>query len=753
MANKDKNVSSVDDTFKAQMMKDLRYVSDFEKQIETVMKRIGKLQANENSIKKGKKELEEIKKTVQEVEELWKNIKPIKITLEVKKSVQETIKKDFEALGSNKVIKSINKPVNSAKQFIESMPDKWDKFKDSMNNNKAFKLIRKPIEYTIKTKKMLEKVKVYVLNNDKVLKRVAETKKAVNELKKNVAITIGAKNVAKESINNIKKDLKSIVSKPYNAIIKVKDQTKNAINAIKNNMSKLGIDEAMKREDSFMSFKTSFKNEKDANDAFGWANNQGVNDTQFKASEVRDSVAKLAANGLDYKTYFTPLGNLATANNKSMNEAIEAMSKLSGGNLKDATIDFTKLGITKDMWQKQGIKVDKDGVIQSDSKQAMDAAVKIMDSNWGGAMKNKSNTATGQIKNIKEVILGLGTSLVGMNDNGEIEKGGVFDTFKQQLSNVLRLLGEFKKSDAFKVIKKDLNALVEVAGNKFSKFMENLMRDPDKLNKTFNKLGRSISFVISVIGKMGSVISKYPKTVIGLFAAFKIGIPVISSVVTAFVKFKDIKKNVELLNTSIKIFTTGAKGSLSSLFKVITKSPITLVILAVIGLIILLYKAWTENWGGIRDKTKEVMDKVNSAIKSVEEIVESVKKKVETFVKDCVSFWENLKKNFHPIDAIVNFIKKDSLADKYNADPTKKNALGTSYFSGGWTWIGEQGPELMKLPGGTQILDNRTSQNMLGGSVSVGKLADTLVVREDADIDRIADALAKKLTKVGFNCV
>ncbi|MTK12106.1 MAG: hypothetical protein F8N39_08465 [Clostridiaceae bacterium] len=59
----------------------------------------------------------------------------------------------------------------------------------------------------------------------------------------------------------------------------------------------------------------------------------------------------------------------------------------------------------------------------------------------------------------------------------------------------------------------------------------------------------------------------------------------------------------------------------------------------------------------------------------------------------------------------------------------------------------------MKLPGGAQILDNRTSQNMLGGSVSVEKLADTLVVREDSDIDRIADALAKKLTKAGFNCV
>ncbi|CDP54073.1 hypothetical protein [Devosia sp. DBB001] len=37
------------------------------------------------------------------------------------------------------------------------------------------------------------------------------------------------------------------------------------------------------------------------------------------------------------------------------------------------------------------------------------------------------------------------------------------------------------------------------------------------------------------------------------------------------------------------------------------------------------------------------------------------------------------------------------------------NARGTDYWTGGYTWVGEEGPELMKLPGGTQILSNNRS--------------------------------------------
>jgi hypothetical protein len=560
------------------------------------------------------------------------------------------------------------------------------------------------------------------INNNQALKNISETQKALNQIKQNVVIVIGAKNSAKDSINSIKTNLKSIVGKPVDVDIKAKDQTKGVINGIKKNILSLKnivlgdtskkifnstMGEAMKTEDSFTSFKTNFKNEKNANSAFEWANNE-ANNTQFKASEVSESVAKLAASGLDYKKYFTPLGNFATANNKSMNEAIEAMSKLSGGNLKEATSDFTKLGITKDMWQKQGIKLDKDGTIQGDSKQAMEAAVKIMDSNWNGAMKNKSNTASGQIKNMKESFAGLGASLVGVKDNGEIEKGGAFDTFKQQLSKILPLLDAFKKSDAFKLIQKDLGNLVAGAGSRFSALIEKLMKDPDKLKKQFDKLIQSIHSGISVIVKLGSTLSgliiklkplfdimaKHPKTVIGLFAAFKIGIPIISSIVAAFVKFNAIKENLSTLKNSIKLFCDGSRSMLTGFFKLIAANPVVAAILAIIVVAVLLYETWKNNWGGIRDKTKIVIDFVKERINSIIEVFERVQESVDKFVEYISSKWSDLTFVFsHPIEAIVNIKETGTVKGKKKEG---NNALGTSYWHGGWTWV-ENCPVAEKL--------------------------------------------------------
>ncbi|MBV7275451.1 hypothetical protein JMF89_05565 [Clostridiaceae bacterium UIB06] len=653
----------INDEFKAQMMKDLKYVSDFQKQIETAAQRINKSQIDSNLIKKSKKELDEIKKTVQEVEkmgryirfniqmgvELVRETKPVEVTLRVKNSIKEQIKEDFEgvkkALKFNEASKAIHNTIKAAKQSIENMSDKF-------KSSKAFKLINKPIEYTIKAKKMIEKVKIYALNNDNVLKRIAETKKAVNELKKNVAITIAAKNAAKESINDLKKNLKDIGSKPFNAIIKAKDQTKGVIDGIRKNIK---------------------------------------------------SLKKLAFGSTSKKIF-----------NSTIGEAMKIEDR------------FT-------------------------------------------SSENKSNTATGQIKNIKKSFAGLGANFVGVKDNGQIEAGEVFDTFKKQLSKVVPLLDALKKSDAFKVIKKDLSNVVSGAGNKFSTFIENLMKNPNKLKQQFDKLWSSFKSGISAIVKLGSavvslvvklkplfdMIAKHPKTVIGLFTAFKIGIPIISSIVTAFIKFKEIKKDIGLLNTSIKAFTSGATSSFLSLFKVMTKSSVTLIILAIIAVVVILYKAWTENWGGIREKTHEVIEFVKKKIESVKETFENVKKQASDFVEETKVYWQGLIEFFrHPIQGTINLIKTISggSGGKVIGDKIEGKALGTTYFSGGWTWIGEQGPELMKLPGGTQIVDNRKSQAMAGSSLSIAKLADTIVVREDADIDRITYALAKKLTNVGFNC-
>lgn len=42
------------------------------------------------------------------------------------------------------------------------------------------------------------------------------------------------------------------------------------------------------------------------------------------------------------------------------------------------------------------------------------------------------------------------------------------------------------------------------------------------------------------------------------------------------------------------------------------------------------------------------------------------------------------------------------------------NAAGTDNWKGGWTWVGERGPELLNLPKGSQILSNTESKKMIG---------------------------------------
>ena len=49
---------------------------------------------------------------------------------------------------------------------------------------------------------------------------------------------------------------------------------------------------------------------------------------------------------------------------------------------------------------------------------------------------------------------------------------------------------------------------------------------------------------------------------------------------------------------------------------------------------------------------------------------------------------------------------------------------------------------------GEQVLTASQARSQPAGSVTVAKLADEIVVREDADIDRIATALVRKLEQI-----
>lgn len=132
----------------------------------------------------------------------------------------------------------------------------------------------------------------------------------------------------------------------------------------------------------------------------------------------------------------------------------------------------------------------------------------------------------------------------------------------------------------------------------------------------------------------------------------------------------------------------GIIAGLRPAFAFIMANPIILVIAGIIAAIVLLHKAWTSNWGGIRDKTKAAID-------------------------DIKKFWQGLKDFFaHPIKGVINIAKNVG----QSISNIGKNAKGTEYWMGGATLVGENGPELINLPRGSQVKTANETSHILNSS-------------------------------------
>lgn len=148
---------------------------------------------------------------------------------------------------------------------------------------------------------------------------------------------------------------------------------------------------------------------------------------------------------------------------------------------------------------------------------------------------------------------------------------------------------------------------------------------------------------------------------------------------------------------------------------------IGLLVAAVIG----LYTAWKENWGGIQEKTKAVIDKIRE-------------------------WWNNLQEFLkHPITGTVNLVKKGAewVGDKISG----KNALGTSYWGGGFSVVGEHGPEIVQMPKGSKVFDNKDTNKLIGNNGNITITFGDVHVREESDIDKIANALVRKIKIAQLN--
>lgn len=109
------------------------------------------------------------------------------------------------------------------------------------------------------------------------------------------------------------------------------------------------------------------------------------------------------------------------------------------------------------------------------------------------------------------------------------------------------------------------------------------------------------------------------------------------------------------------------------------------------------------------------------------------------------------------IGAVVSAVKKIRGVDdgggtggSNGGGSVPAHATGTPYFSGGWTTVGEHGPELMNLPAGTKILSNSESSHVRRNT-KIDINVEHMEIRSDADIQKVAEELAKRLEEAEEN--
>ena len=83
-------------------------------------------------------------------------------------------------------------------------------------------------------------------------------------------------------------------------------------------------------------------------------------------------------------------------------------------------------------------------------------------------------------------------------------------------------------------------------------------------------------------------------------------------------------------------------------------------------------------------------------------------------------------------------IKDMGMGLAYDSGNYGRNAAGTSYWRGGLTWVGEEGPELVNLPRGSAVYSAQESKTMAAPTINI-------YGAPGQDVNAIADAVAHKL--------
>lgn len=221
------------------------------------------------------------------------------------------------------------------------------------------------------------------------------------------------------------------------------------------------------------------------------------------------------------------------------------------------------------------------------------------------------------------------------------------------------------------------------------------------------------------------------------------------------------------------------KTAMSGIAAAVAANPVFFALTALVMLLVVVYNHWDEIVSYVKENFPQVYAVVTSVVSNVMSKLSALIDWITgTLIPMWTNGWNTMKAIFEgAFDGISTIAHRalDWILDKVESIKSAVSSIhlpsfslgghatGTMGLPGGTTFIHEQGPEIMDLPTGTRIIPHSESLKQEyargrkegsgkgGMSITIPKLADQIVVREDADVDRIMEKLVFKLKQFSIN--
>ena len=295
----------------------------------------------------------------------------------------------------------------------------------------------------------------------------------------------------------------------------------------------------------------------------------------------------------------------------------------------------------------------------------------------------------------------------------------------------------------------------------------------------FGKISTGISTMISSFGKVGGAITRLTgasgfsgiaKIMTGPFgiAAAAVAVaailiyknwdriaPILQKIGQRFADFwKTVQPQLEPFINLVKEVASYLKETLEPVFKIVWKAAgdyvvkffddVSVIIDGVLGVFegVITFLTgvfqgnWEKAWNGIVQAVGSIFGTLESLVKTpLNVVLNLVNKAIGAINKISVD--------------LPSAVGGGHIGFNIPTIPTL--AKGTDYWQGGIVQISEKGGEIVDLPSGSRVYPHDKSVQMArqdgrkNYSIAIAKLADSIVVREETDIDKIAEVIVKKI--------